>query len=52
VVDDLDVVAVGVEHERGVVAVVILGSLAGLTVAPISGGRRVSVEPARRVVIT
>src|SRR3954462_14650543 len=37
VVDDLDVVAVGVEHERGVVAGVVLGPLAGRAVVAVAG---------------
>ena len=50
VVDDFDVVAVGVEHERGVVAVVVAGALTRLTVAAVSGSGRVRVEPAYVVV--
>jgi hypothetical protein len=50
VVDDFDVVAVGVEHERGVVAVVVAGALTRLTVAAVSGSGRVGVEPAYVVV--
>src|ERR1700760_1573541 len=37
VIDDLDVVAVGVEDEGGVVAGVVARALAGLAVAPIAG---------------
>jgi hypothetical protein len=45
VLDDFDVVAVGVEHERGVVAGVIARALTGLAVAAVSGSSRVGVEP-------
>ncbi len=51
VVDDFDVVAVGIEHERGVVAGVIAGALARLAVASVSGPSRVGVKPAHVVVI-
>src|ERR1700684_158065 len=51
VVDDLDVVPVGIEHERGVVPVVVVGPLAGLAVALIAGRNRVGVTPAHRVVV-
>jgi hypothetical protein len=37
VADGLDVVAVGVEHERAVVAAVILGALARRAVVPVAG---------------
>ena len=50
VVDDFDVVAVGVEHKRGVVAVVIAGALTRLAVAAVSGRGRVGVEAAYVVV--
>ena len=51
VVDDFDVVAVGVEHVRGVVAVVVAGALARLAVAAVSGRGRVGVEAADVVVV-
>src|ERR671931_716055 len=44
VVDDLDVGAVGVEDEGGVVAGVVAGPLAGLAVAPVAGGQGVRIE--------
>jgi hypothetical protein len=50
VVDDLDVVAVAVEHERRVVARVVTGALTELAVAAVSGRGRVGVEPAYVVV--
>ena len=50
-VDDLDVVAVGIEHERGVVALVVVGPLTGLAIAPMSRGDRVGVKPPDRVVV-
>jgi len=43
VVDDFDVVAVGVEHVGGVVAVVVAGALAWLAVAAVSGRGRGSI---------
>src|SRR3954469_7348701 len=46
VVDDLDVVAVGVADVRGVVAGVVAPALAGLAVAAVSGTRRLGVEAA------
>jgi hypothetical protein len=45
VVDDFDVVAVGVEHVGGVVARVIVGALARRAVAAVAGRGRVGVEP-------
>jgi hypothetical protein len=50
VVDDFDVVAVGVEYVRGVVAVVVAGPLTRFAVAAVSGRSRVRVEPAYVVV--
>src|SRR5207302_716748 len=50
VVDDFDVVAVGVEHIGGVVAGVIARALTGLAVAAISGRGRGGVESAYVVV--
>ena len=44
VVDDLDVVAVGVEDVRGEVAAVVLGTLAGLAVVGEPRGRPGLVE--------
>jgi hypothetical protein len=44
VVDNFDVVGVGVEHVRGVVARVVAGALTGLAVAPVSGRDRITVE--------
>jgi hypothetical protein len=44
VVDDLDVVAVGVEDERAVVAGVVLGPLAGRAVVAVAGAGRGRVE--------
>ena len=43
-VDDLDVVAVGVEHERAVVAEVILGPLARRAVVPVASLREDAPE--------
>jgi hypothetical protein len=40
-VDDFDVVAVGVEHECGVVALVVARALTRLAVAAVSGRGRV-----------
>src|SRR5689334_8089398 len=50
VVDDFDVVAVGVEDIGGVVAGVIAGALTGLAVAAVSGRGCVGVESAYVVV--
>ena len=50
VVDDFDVVAVGVEDIGGVIAGVIARALTGLAVAAISGRGRVGVESAYIVV--
>jgi hypothetical protein len=50
VVDDFDVVAVGVEHIGGVIAGVIARPLAGFAVALVSIRRRVGVEAADVVV--
>jgi hypothetical protein len=44
VVDDLDVVAVGVEHERAVVARVVDRALARRAVVAVPGGERRPVE--------
>jgi hypothetical protein len=44
VVDGLDVVAVGIEHERGEVARVVLGPLTRLAVVAVPGVRRGAVE--------
>jgi len=44
VVDDLDVVPIGVEDERAVVARVVNGSLAGAAVVLVAGGNRGGVE--------
>jgi hypothetical protein len=52
VVDDFDVVAVGVEHVGGVIARVIARTLTGLAVALVSGRGRVGVEAAYVVVFT
>ncbi len=41
----LDVVAVGVEHERAVIARVVLRPLAGRTVVAVAGGDHSVVEP-------
>jgi hypothetical protein len=51
VVDDLDVVAVGVECVRGVVAHVVLRALTRLAVAAVAGRDRIGVEPAYFLVI-
>src|SRR5215207_545895 len=51
VVDDLDVVPVGVEHERAVVARVIDGALAGRAVVLVACGERGGVERAHRGVL-
>src|SRR3954449_5865534 len=51
VVDDLDVVAVGVEHERGVVAGVVLGPLAGRAVVAVAGAGGGLVEGVDGVVV-
>src|SRR4029077_9034097 len=51
VVDDFDVVAVGVEYVGGVVAVVVAGALTRLAVAAVSGSGRVGVEAADVVVV-
>ena len=50
VVDDFDVVAVGIEHVRGVVAVVVAGALTWLAVAAVSGRGGVGMETACVVV--
>ena len=50
VVDDFDVVAVGVEHVGGVIAGVIVRALSGFAVAAISGRGRAGVEAAYVVV--
>jgi hypothetical protein len=50
VVDDFDVVAVGVEHIGGVITDVIARALTGLAVAAISRRGRVGVESAYVVV--
>jgi hypothetical protein len=44
VVDDLDVVPVGIEDERAVVARVVHGALAGPAVVLVSGGERGGVK--------
>jgi hypothetical protein len=51
VVDDLDVVPVGVEDERPVVARVVHGALAGAAVVLVSGGERGGVEGPHRGVV-
>jgi hypothetical protein len=51
VVDDFDVVAVGIQHVGGVVAVVVSGALARLAVAAVPGRGRVGVEAAYVVVL-
>src|SRR4051812_13647887 len=51
VVDDLDVVPVGVEDERAVVARVVHGALAGPAVVLVSGGERGGVEGPHRGVV-
>jgi hypothetical protein len=51
VVDDFDVVAVGVEHVRGVIASVVLRPLARVAVAAVSGRDRVRVEPTYFVLV-
>jgi len=51
VVDDFDVVAVGVEHVRGVVAGVIARALTRLAVASVAGTSRVGVKPAHVVIV-
>src|SRR5436190_14619923 len=51
VVDDLDVVPVGVEDERAVVARVVDGALAGPAVVRVSGGERGGVERPHRGVV-
>ena len=50
VIHNLDVVAIGVEDVRGVVAIVVAGPLTRLAVASVSGRDRVCVEPAYVVV--
>jgi hypothetical protein len=42
VVDDLDVVPVGIEHERTVVTVVVLGALAGGSVVAVPRRGRIA----------
>jgi hypothetical protein len=51
VIDNLDVVVVGIEHERGVVARVVGRALARLAVAAIPGGDGDGVEPAHRLLV-
>src|ERR687898_1555008 len=52
VVDDLDVVPVGVQDERAVVAGVVDGALAGIAVVLVARGERSGVErPDGRVVV-
>jgi hypothetical protein len=46
VVDDFDVVAVGINHVRGVVAVVVARALTWLAVSAVSGRSGVGMEPA------
>jgi hypothetical protein len=50
VVDDFDVVTVGVKHIRGVVAGVVAGALPRLAVAAVSGCGRVRMEAAYFIV--